>query len=367
MTTPVAERVDVNAEVSWALRDMAAVQEDRQKEFGYKRAASAVFWLEQPLTDLWTPTGLAGRVRGIGPASSRIIAEVMETGSSPTVERAIDERGKRADIAKRRSLRSHFLSRAAVLRVLADTSLSSVSAADYQGDFQMHSEWSDGAVSVGELAAACAERGYRYAAITDHSYGLRIAGGMSMTEAQAQHREIDRLNASSSFRVLKGIEANIGADGVLDLSADEARAFEIVLAAPHSKLRTTDDQTARLLRAIEQPEVHILAHPRGRMVGSRAGIAADWDAVFAAAAREGVAIELDGDPARQDLDFELAARALGAGCLFALDSDAHTPSQLLYAETALAHARLAKIPHDRIVNCWDFNRLDHWLVHRLTA
>jgi histidinol phosphatase-like PHP family hydrolase len=103
------------------------------------------------------------------------------------------------------------------------------------------------------------------------------------------------------------------------------------------------------------------AHPRGRITGSRAGVVADWDAVFASAATRGIAIEIDGDPARQDLDHSLAARALEAGCLFALDSDAHTVGQLAYAETAVAHARLAAIPAERIVNCWPLDRFLAWL------
>jgi histidinol phosphatase-like PHP family hydrolase len=126
-------------------------------------------------------------------------------------------------------------------------------------------------------------------------------------------------------------------------------------------------QTVRLITAIQNPAVHVLAHPRGRIAGTRAGIIADWTAVFAAAAHEGVAIELDGDPARQDLDHVLATRALAAGCVFALDSDAHATSQLRYADTALAHARLAAIPPDRIVNCWPVDRLLGWLADRTSA
>jgi histidinol phosphatase-like PHP family hydrolase len=192
---------------------------------------------------------------------------------------------------------------------------------------------------------------------------------MSMAEAADQHRVIDGLNNEygSTFRLIRGIEANIGADGQLDLSADEAAQFELVLAAPHSKLRRPEDQTHRVLAAIQNPAARILAHPRGRISGSRAGIVADWDAVFAAAAREGVAIELDGDPARQDLDYTLARHALTAGCVFALDSDAHTTTQLRYAETALAHARLAAIPPERIVNCWSTDRLLGWLADRTSA
>src|SRR4030095_10777190 len=108
--------------------------------------------------------------------------------------------------------------------------------------------------------------------------------------------------------------------------------------------------------AIAHPAVRIVPPPRGRITGSRAGVIADWDRVFALAAERAVAIEIDGDPARQDLDHTLASRARDAGCLFALDSDAHTTAQLAYADTALAHARLANIPTDRIVKRWPLHQ-----------
>jgi histidinol phosphatase-like PHP family hydrolase len=184
-----------------------------------------------------------------------------------------------------------------------------------------------------------------------------------MSNLKKQHAEINRLNRryKGRFRLLKGIEANILADGTLDMTAGELRTLEVILAAPHSKLRTGDDQTARMVAAVTTPGVHILAHPRGRKFGTRPGITARWDRVFAAAAASGVAIEIDGDPSRQDLDFELAQRAAAAGCLFALDSDAHSVDELRYADIAIAHARLAGIPRARIVNCWDLDRLQAWL------
>jgi histidinol phosphatase-like PHP family hydrolase len=354
---------DVNAVVAGYLRDLAFAQSVQPKMFGYKRASSAILHLEAPLPDLRTPAGTLPRIAGIGPGSTRVIEEVLATGTSPTVEQAIDASGKRADIERRRTLRRHFLSRAEVLRILADGRFAGPALSDYRGDFQMHSEWSDGNAALADLREACRRRGYGYAAITDHSYGLRIAGGMSMQEAHDQRAAIQSLNAGrrDGFRLLQGIEANIGADGRLDLTEDEAATFELVLAAPHSKLRKTDDQTGRLVTAVQQPSVRILAHPRGRITGSRAGVVADWPVVFAAAAGRGVAVEIDGDPARQDLDHTLASQALTAGCLFALDSDAHTTGQLAYAETAIAHARLAGIPVDRIVNCWPLERLLAWL------
>lgn len=358
--------MDVNAVVGALLRDLAFAQTSQQKMFGYKRAASIILALEQPLTALRRPDGTLPKIPGIGPASLRVITEVLETGTSPTVERAVAESARREDIQRRRRLRAHFLSRAEVARILSDPHSSSPGPQDYRGDLQMHSEWSDGVPTLADIVEACLQRGYVYAAVTDHSYGLAIAGGMTMAQAAEQHEAIALLNAEygPQFRLIRGIEANIGSDGALDLSPEEAKQFELVLAAPHSKLRKADDQTARLTTAIENREVHVLAHPRGRISGSRAGIVADWDTVFTRAAHEGVAIEIDGDPARQDVDYALAARALSLGCIFAIDSDAHTTSQLRYAETALAHARLAAIPSERIVNCWPVDRLMAWLSHR---
>jgi histidinol phosphatase-like PHP family hydrolase len=189
---------------------------------------------------------------------------------------------------------------------------------------------------------------------------------MSLEAMAAQAREIDEVNRSyvGAFYVLRGVETNINAAGDLDLTAGELAGVEIVLAAPHSKLRTPEDQTARLVRAVSTPRVHVLAHPRGRMSDSRAGVIADWDDVFAAAVEHEVAIEIDGDPARQDLDYTYAHRALEAGCLFSLDSDAHDTQALVYAETALAHARLAGIPADRVINCWPLDRLLDWMQSR---
>lgn len=355
--------VDLNAVIGGYLRDLAFAQSSQQKMFGYKRAAAAILALDVPLTDLVGPDGALPRISGIGPGSTRVIREILDTGESPTVEQAIDRTDRRADIEKRRQLRRHFLSRAEVRRVLSDSTMSGPTLQQYRGDLQMHSEWSDGNPTVQAIANACLQRGYQYAAVTDHSYGLKIAGGMSMTEAAQQRTAIDDVNVrcGNHFRLLQGIEANIDTAGHLDLADDEAATFDVVLAAPHSRLRKDEDQTDRMLAAVAHPAVRILAHPRGRITGSRAGVIANWDAVFTSAAQRGVAIEIDGDPARQDIDHTLAFRALEMGCVFALDSDAHTTTQLSYAETALAHARLATVPVERIVNCWPLDRLLAWL------
>jgi len=187
-----------------------------------------------------------------------------------------------------------------------------------------------------------------------------------MANLARQHREIDRLNRkySGRFRMIKGIEANIRADGSVDMEPGELARLELVVASPHSGLRSSSDQTSRMLVAVATPGVHILGHPRGRKLGSRPGVTADWDRVFAAAVTHGVAIEIDGDPSRQDIDFTLARRAAQAGCLLAADSDAHSPGELDYAEIALAHARLGAVPKSRVINTWPIDRLLKWARSR---
>jgi histidinol phosphatase-like PHP family hydrolase len=311
----------------------------------------------------------AGTLREIpfvGPSSARVIVECVETGSSPTVDAALAASSKASQVAERRSQREHFLSHFVMQQALSDSGPASPELAgrgNYRGDFQMHSTWSDGTESLAAMAKACLALGHRCLGITDHSYGLPIARGMSMASVAKQHREIDKLNEEfdGTFRIFKGIEANILADGSLDLQPDERGMFEFIVASPHSQLRRSEDQTARMLSAVRSAGVAMLGHPRGRMFDKRAGVLADWDRVFAEAAKRNVAIELDGNWHRQDLDFALARRALDAGCIFALDSDAHSIGELRFSEYAIAHARLARIPAERVINCWSNQRLGKWM------
>jgi putative hydrolase len=360
MTTPLAP--DTNATVAALLRDLATVQKSTQSKWGYKRAAAAIRDLDDPIESYLEEDGSLRKIAGIGPSSTRVILEILRTGRSAIVDEAIASSGQIQAVEKSRALRAHFLSRAQVRRVLSGTRGQSVSWKQYQGDLQMHSTWSDGSQSLQDIIKAGIARGYQFNAVTDHSYGLPIANGLSMARIAEQHAAIDRLNKTyvGRFRLLKGIEANIRSDGTLDMSAEELRTLDIVVAAPHAALRVTTDQTARMLQVVRTPGVHILGHPRGRMYGSRAGVMADWPKVFKAAAAAKVAVEIDGDPSRQDLDYVLAKAALDAGCLFALDSDAHSPGELEYAQTAMAHARLAGIPARRVINCWPLDRLLKW-------
>lgn len=351
--------IDVNLELGGLLHDMALVAGDSRRALGYTRAARAVLRLDRPITPLVEADTLR-TVPGIGPATDRIARELVSDGRSGFVEEAVRAAGQQEAVARQRALRQHFLSGAAVSSILGRRG--PPSRARYRGDFQMHSVWSDGAEPLDSIVEACLARGYRCAGITDHGYGLPVARGMSMVRAVQQHAAVDALNARyrGRFRLFKGIEANIRADGTIDMEAHELRAFEFVVASPHSLLRRAVDQTTRMVGAVSQPGVGILGHPQGRKYNVRAGVQADWDRVFAAAAVRQVAIEIDGSWDRQDVHYALAARALEHGCLFALDSDAHAHHELPFADIAIAHARLAGIPETRIVNYWSEKRFLDW-------
>jgi histidinol phosphatase-like PHP family hydrolase len=360
--------LDTNALVSGLLRDLSAVQSERQSSLGYERAASAVFNLERPLESYVEADGTLRKIPHVGPKSERVALDVLRTGGSQFVEDAIrgGASARAADAEKGRALRANYMSRARVLEILDTAAPGAIAATDYRGDLQMHSTWSDGRQTIEDIIEAALVRGYEFCGLTDHSYGLRIAGGVSMADLAQQHVEIDHLNQryQGRFRLIKGIEANIGADGSIDMTPGELARLEFVVAAPHSGLRSPVDQTARMVAAVRAHGVHVLGHPRGRQYSTRAGVQADWSQVFAAAAAANVAIEIDGDPWRQDVDYELAKNALQAGCLVALDSDAHSPPELRNAEIAIAHARLAGVPRDRVINCWATDRLIAWLAER---
>lgn len=361
---------DVNIAVAGLLQDLALLQPTERSRFGYKRAAKVVAaGIDRSIADL-IEEGTFREIPYIGAATERVAIEVVRTGESATVAKAVAASARRGEVEKRRRFRRAYLSRHA-LRLVMDAALPArvVSRRAYLGDLQMHSTWSDGVESIADLAEGAFELGWSRIGVTDHSYGLPIAGGMSMDAAHRQHRQIDELNERfiGRVRIYKGVEANILADGSLDLQEDERAVFEYVIASPHSALRKDTDQTARMLAAVSLPGVAILGHPQGRMYNSRPGVSADWRAVFRQAAARGVAIEIDGNWHRQDVDYELAEVALEERCLFALDSDAHSIAEYPFTDYAIAHARIAGVPADRVVNCWSQEKFESWLAERRGA
>jgi histidinol phosphatase-like PHP family hydrolase len=225
-----------------------------------------------------------------------------------------------------------------------------------RADLQMHTTWSDGKAPVREVVAeAEALWGYEFLAITDHSKGLKIARGMDEEELAEQGREIARVNeelaaGGSRLRVLRSIEMNLSPEGVQDMEPEALARLDLVLAAFHSQLRPTEDQTDRYLKALRNPTFHVLAHPKGRVFNRRLGLSADWPRVFRRAAEEGKALEIDAHPSRQDLNTELLEVARDAGAWISIGTDAHYPQELGYVEFGVALAIRAGLPRERILN-----------------
>jgi histidinol phosphatase-like PHP family hydrolase len=233
-----------------------------------------------------------------------------------------------------------------------------------RGDLQMHTSWSDGSGSVLEMAQAATERGYAYVAITDHSKGLKIAGGIDEKALAKQRREIAAVNGSmdgAGLMVLHSIEMNLNPRGEGDMDPKSLGRLDLVLGAFHSALRTKEDQTSRYVAALRNTDVQILAHPRGRIYNFRVGLKADWPRVFAEAARLDKAVEIDSYPDRQDLNVALLKIAREAGVRISLGTDSHHSHQLDFIEFGLAAALKARIPPERIVNFMDLTSLRAWV------
>jgi DNA polymerase (family 10) len=224
-----------------------------------------------------------------------------------------------------------------------------VSLEDIQGDFHLHSRWSDGAGELEAMIAACAARGYAYHSISDHS--LARTGGLDPARLRAQRARVREIGERYAIRTLCSAEVDILADGSLDYDDALLAELDIVVASIHSATsQSREEITARLIRACENPYVTIIGHPTGRRVGGFAGYAFDEDAVFAAAARTGTALEIDGHPSRLDLPSGLARRARDFGVTFACDSDAHEEAELGDIAYAVGQARRAWITPAEVLN-----------------
>ena len=225
-----------------------------------------------------------------------------------------------------------------------------VSLEDLRGDFHMHCTWSDGANSLEQMIAAAKARGYAYHSISDHSWS-RGRIGLDPAELRAQRATIRDLGAKHGIRSLCSAEVDIKTDGTLDFDDDVLAGLDIVVASVHDAMNISRDaMTARLIRACENPYVTIIGHPTGRNVDHYPGYDFDYDAVFAAAARTGTALEIDGQPGRLDLPSGLARRARSFGVTFSLDSDAHAVEHLANVAYAVGQARRAWITPAEVLN-----------------
>lgn len=240
----------------------------------------------------------------------------------------------------------------------------SILRAKLRGDLHSHTEWSDGTTPISAMADAARALGHEYLAVTDHSPRLRIARGLS-AERLREQIPLVRAESTDSFRMLTGIEVDILDDGSLDQDAALLSDLDVVVASVHSKLRMDSrPMTKRMIAAVSSAHVNVLGHCTGRLVqgdrGTRASSQFDAHAVFAACADNGVAVEINSRPERQDPPDELISIALDAGCLFSLDSDAHAPGQLSLVDYGAERAENAGIPAERIVTTWGVERLLAW-------
>jgi DNA polymerase (family 10) len=222
---------------------------------------------------------------------------------------------------------------------------------EVRGDLHMHTTYSDGDDTLEAMIAAAAARGYQYHAITDHSLGGSRRFGMDPEAMRRQREEIEVLSARYGIATLQGSEVDILPDGSLDFDDDVLARLDIVVASVHTAVRQSrEEMTARLIRACENPYVTIIGHPTGRRFKGFPGYDFDYDAVFAAAARTGTAMEIDGQAARLDLPAALARKAKTFGVTFSLDSDSHRTGDLANVEFAVGQARRAGIVAADVLN-----------------
>jgi DNA polymerase (family 10) len=223
---------------------------------------------------------------------------------------------------------------------------------DIRGDLHAHTKGSDGGHDLAALVAAAKERGYRYIAITDHSKGLGVTHGLDEKRVREQIRQIDEANGKlSDFRILKGIEVDIRGDGSLDLPDETLSELDIVVASIHSGFKQGKEQiTKRLVSAIRNRYVSVIAHPTGRLIGDRDPYEADMEAIFREAARRGVAMEINANPARLDLNDQHARMAKEYGIPVAISTDTHIIANLDYMAYGVATARRGWIEKGDVIN-----------------
>jgi DNA polymerase (family 10) len=242
-----------------------------------------------------------------------------------------------------------------------------VTKADLRGDCHSHSDWTDGSQPIEVMAEAARRRGYAFQVLTDHTQSLAITNGLTPERVEEERAIIAALNArfaaeeaagtappetpKEGFRLLHGCELEVRADGLLDYEDDLLARFDVVVASVHvARRQSRAELTKRTLNAIRSPHVDIIAHPAGRMIQTRDDLDLDWEAVYDAAAANGTALEMNGSPHRLDLSAERARRAVAAGCILTIDSDAHHTRELDDVRFGVTQARRAWVTAADVLN-----------------
>jgi putative hydrolase len=306
----------------------------------FRTAAAA---LRGRTVDELTKLALSGelvRLRGVGEVTARCVVESL-SGDEPGYLRRMQE-----------SAPSPLADAAAGVREAL------------RGDCHSHTNASDGGSPLPEMVETARELGHDYLVITDHSPRLTVANGLSAERLRRQIEQVGELNeelTGTGFRVLTGIEVDILDDGALDQTEQLLDQLDVVVASVHSKLRMPgQEMTERMLTAIANPLVDVLGHCTGRMVTGgrkRPESQFDADAVFAACAEYGVAVEVNCRPERLDPPRRLLRRAVEAGCEFTIDTDAHAPGQLDWLDYGCTRVAECEVPLERVRNTWSAERL----------
>lgn len=240
-----------------------------------------------------------------------------------------------------------------------------IELSDIRGDLHLHTTWSDGSGSILDMAEAAAALGYSYLAICDHSGGLGIANGLNAERLAEQRAEIEKLREEAPVRLLAGSEVEVHRDGRLDFDDDVLAGLELVVASLHSGIRQDRETiTERICRTLANPHVDIVAHPTGRLIERRQGADYDWAAVYAAAKDAATALEINADAARLDMREVHARGAFEAGCLIAIDSDAHHADSLANLRYGIGIARRTWVEPQQVINTWSVGDLLAWLKER---
>jgi putative hydrolase len=275
---------------------------------------------------------------GIGDSSARLITEAL-TGETPSYVTKLERES-----------------------VVPITEAGARYRAALRGDCHLHSRWSDGSAEIEAMARTAIALGHEYMVLTDHSARLTIAHGLNRERLLQQLDVIAELNEQlAPFRILSGMEVDIFEDGTLDLDDDLLARLDVVVASVHSKLRMdAQPMTERMVLAVASPHVDILGHCTGRMIGRRPPSRFEPDYVFAACAQFGTAVEINCRPERLDPPRELLDMAIGHGCYFSIDSDAHSTGQLEWQPHGCDRAAERGVPIERVVNTWSAEDLLAW-------
>jgi putative hydrolase len=284
-------------------------------------------------------TGTLESLKGIGPKTAQVVREAL-AGQVPEYLRALEEAGGPLVPGGER-LREQV-----------------------RGDCHLHSDWSDGGSPIEEMGRTAQRLGHEWAALTDHSPRLTVARGLSPERLREQLEVVAGLNATwAPFRLLTGIECDILEDGSLDQEPELLQRLDVVVVSVHSKLRMdARSMTRRMLAAVRNPLSDILGHCTGRLVTGRGRPESEFDAdaVFAACAESGTAVEINSRPERLDPPLRLLRRAVDAGVLFSIDTDAHAPGQLDWQIHGCARAEECGVPAERVVTTWSAPELLAW-------